>query len=363
MATKKCPNCGLENPASATICECGYDFPEGEVSTVRVDPDPQVDTDGKSKPKSVKQVLAIALGILFILFGAPFLLGGVVNLIAEGRLDFGLILLEIGLSSIIGGVWILRVSRTQRKVLLVFLGTLLLVSGGAIFFALIAEEGLTESLTFYLLARVVMVGILPMIGGLSFYRMATQKGEETAKTDTVLQHMEEDNATTPTADSTVPALWIRKAIGSWIIHLVLLAGVLLLRFLIAFRMYEIDISDPYHFGQLASYTTSPLVFASIGVGIYYGLRNPRRSSRNVVFAIARWTLILSVLGSLIPQRPYESPEEMVGQTLREAVTFGSGDQRSKYFKIGQHHHYFFVVLQTPRVSTKHLIAGTENPDF
>jgi len=208
----KCPNCGLENPDSATVCQCGYslvagkadlekslakqaqeireevkkiqtvdpDIPREEISTIKVDSDAQVDTDEKPKPKGVKQVLSIALGILFILVGVFLLLGSVLNLIEEGvDLTWLSLVLIAGIFPIIGGVLILRVSRTQRKVLLAFLGTLLLVTGGywsAVPLGLIAEEGLTEGWTFYLLDMVV-IGILPMIGGLFLYRKALQKDE------------------------------------------------------------------------------------------------------------------------------------------------------------------------------------------
>jgi len=203
----KCPQCGIDNPDSATICQCGYSLGTGkadlekssakqaqaireEVSTIKVDSDAQVDTERKPKPTSVKQVLAIALGILFILFGVFFLFAGVLALIEEGvSLDLVLMVLTIGIFPIIGGVLILRVSRTQRKVLFVFLGTLLLMTGGffsALSLNLIAEEGLTEGLSFYLLAMVV-TGILPIIGSLFLYRKALQKDEETAKTITSLQ--------------------------------------------------------------------------------------------------------------------------------------------------------------------------------
>lgn len=31
MASKKCPNCGLLNLETATRCDCGYDFPSGQM--------------------------------------------------------------------------------------------------------------------------------------------------------------------------------------------------------------------------------------------------------------------------------------------------------------------------------------------
>jgi len=69
-ATKKCPNCGFENPDSANVCQCGHDFSEGEVSNSRVDSNVQVDIEEVPRPKGDKKTLFIALGILLIVFGA-----------------------------------------------------------------------------------------------------------------------------------------------------------------------------------------------------------------------------------------------------------------------------------------------------
>jgi hypothetical protein len=32
MSSKKCPNCGLYNMESALRCDCGYDFPSGQIT-------------------------------------------------------------------------------------------------------------------------------------------------------------------------------------------------------------------------------------------------------------------------------------------------------------------------------------------
>jgi len=85
----KCPNCELENPASATVCQCGYDFSEGEVSNSRVDSDVQVDIEEVHSPKGVKKTLFIASGILLIVFGGFFVFEGGILYILGGVLLLG----------------------------------------------------------------------------------------------------------------------------------------------------------------------------------------------------------------------------------------------------------------------------------
>ncbi len=94
----KCPQCGLDNPASATVCQCGYslgtgkaslreslaeqaqgfrkevekiqtvdpDVPRGEISTIKVDSDVHAEVGKGHKSKGVGQRLLIALAILFV---------------------------------------------------------------------------------------------------------------------------------------------------------------------------------------------------------------------------------------------------------------------------------------------------------
>ena len=40
MAAKRCPNCQLVNPASATCCDCGYSFVDGSVGRSLLPPKP-----------------------------------------------------------------------------------------------------------------------------------------------------------------------------------------------------------------------------------------------------------------------------------------------------------------------------------
>jgi len=114
----KCPNCGLENPDSATICQCGYslvtgkadlekslakqaqeireevkkiqtvdpDVPREEISTIKVDADVQVDIGKETKPKrgTGAENLLTFFGSLSILFGASWILWSVMGLIEEG---------------------------------------------------------------------------------------------------------------------------------------------------------------------------------------------------------------------------------------------------------------------------------------
>jgi len=114
----KCPNCGIDNPSSVTVCQCGYDLgtgqaglgnslakqaqeireevkkiqtvdpdvPREEVSKVEVDSDVQVDIGKETKPKrgTGAENLLTFFGSLSILFGASWILWSVMGLIEEG---------------------------------------------------------------------------------------------------------------------------------------------------------------------------------------------------------------------------------------------------------------------------------------
>jgi len=68
----KCPNCLTENPGSATRCDCGYDFPEEEVSAAQVDSDVHADVDKGHKSKGVERRVLFASAILFFVAMAVF---------------------------------------------------------------------------------------------------------------------------------------------------------------------------------------------------------------------------------------------------------------------------------------------------
>jgi len=70
----KCPQCGLENPPTANVCECGYNFPEGKISNSRVDPDVE---DNAATPTADSTVPALwnpnAVGIWSLVFTPVFM--------------------------------------------------------------------------------------------------------------------------------------------------------------------------------------------------------------------------------------------------------------------------------------------------
>lgn len=48
MATRRCPQCGLINPGSTTVCDCGWSFSEGTQGAPR-------NLSGKSAPRNLSE--------------------------------------------------------------------------------------------------------------------------------------------------------------------------------------------------------------------------------------------------------------------------------------------------------------------
>jgi hypothetical protein len=65
-----CPNCGLINPASATRCDCGFDFVSQTVKASYLHPS---DTDDKAQ-KTIQRYSIVILVILVLGFIKDFLL-------------------------------------------------------------------------------------------------------------------------------------------------------------------------------------------------------------------------------------------------------------------------------------------------
>ena len=74
----KCPNCGLINPATTERCDCGYDFPSGQMKesyltratqNAHVDKENQVEETGSSRDVGRRNMVVGGLwcidGILF----------------------------------------------------------------------------------------------------------------------------------------------------------------------------------------------------------------------------------------------------------------------------------------------------------
>lgn len=92
-------------------------------------------------------------------------------------------------------------------------------------------------------------------------------------------------------------------------------------------------------GYLVGSVVGPLIMACIGVGIYYGARKNRRTSRQVISALVGWTMLLSALGFAgaagrlghSPQFPRDEQEvgRMMGQAYKEASGAVPPEQYSK----------------------------------
>jgi len=116
-----------------------------------------------------------------------------------------------------------------------------------------------------------------------------------------------------------PAVPREEGIGKWIASVLLLGAGLMLGFAQAFLKYGLDPSNPQKVGALIGGTLGPLIFASLGVGLYYAFRKSRRTARRVFFYVAVWTFVLSLLGFVGAFSRQRTAKDTAGQVLREAV--------------------------------------------
>ena len=213
----KCPSCGVENSASATVCQCGYDLatrkadlPKSlkeqaqlireQAKQIRVDPDipreeaknatiaptgTRVDTSPAPQHKGVFLFLGLCLmafGGFVILFGGFVILAVIVSEPVEEvePITYLFAVLSLGIIPISGGV-LLLVLRTihfnemaAKRVVFVALGVLCLMVGTGSFFNSINglveghfEEWSEGGLEFYLSLQLLLI-----IGGLLLFQRA-----------------------------------------------------------------------------------------------------------------------------------------------------------------------------------------------
>jgi hypothetical protein len=92
-------------------------------------------------------------------------------------------------------------------------------------------------------------------------------------------------------------------------------------------------------GYLTGTTFAPLIFACVGVGIYYATRMGRRTPRRMISALTGWTLLITILGftgaagrfGRSPHFPKDEQEfgRMMSQAYKEASGAVPRDQYSK----------------------------------
>lgn len=99
MATRRCPTCGLINPAAAVVCDCGWSFVEQEMT--------DAGCPERAAEYAVSPGVLIGTGLLLILvgvivtgvtYGAAVGAGGGTYLLAYGPIVAGSISLVKGIA-------------------------------------------------------------------------------------------------------------------------------------------------------------------------------------------------------------------------------------------------------------------------
>lgn len=123
MPSKKCPNCGLYSMESAIRCDCGYDFPSGQIKNSYLYTE-QLNTKIKKAKEKDRRILG---GILSIV-GGLFSLYAIYTYLEASRntdpnqgvealmfLWYCIPLLFIGFLLLIIGIWLFLLPRGRKS--------------------------------------------------------------------------------------------------------------------------------------------------------------------------------------------------------------------------------------------------------
>jgi len=97
MAIRRCPKCGLINPGTAVVCDCGWSFVDEKMGASHL-PGPDKDEDENQIERRASGASQLAIGVLLLVtgvvitaatYGAASNEGGI-YVIAYGPIVFGI---------------------------------------------------------------------------------------------------------------------------------------------------------------------------------------------------------------------------------------------------------------------------------